>query len=52
MDDVMVQEMPIRSWDGPITIPCHEGNYGLANILRAQRVQDAQAPPVRGSSNE
>jgi hypothetical protein len=22
---------------------CHEGNYGLANILRAARVQEANA---------
>jgi hypothetical protein len=46
-------EMPIRTFEGPIyEYACHEGNYGLANILRAQRVQDAQAPPAKGSSNE
>ena len=37
-------EMLIRSIEGPIyEYACHEGNYGLANILRAQRVQDAKA---------
>jgi len=45
-------EMPLRAWEGPIyEYGCHEGNYGLPNILRAQRVQDAQAAPARGSSN-
>ena len=46
-------EMSIRSMEGPIyEYACHEGNYGLANILRAQRVQDAQAAPAsKGSSN-
>jgi hypothetical protein len=46
-------EMSIRAIDGPIyEYGCHEGNYGLANILRAQRVQDAQAAPAsKGSSN-
>ena len=35
-------EMPIRRFDGPIyEYACHEGNYGLANILRAARVQEA-----------
>ena len=37
-------EYEIRAFDGPIyEYACHEGNYGLANILRAQRVQDAKA---------
>jgi hypothetical protein len=46
-------EMLIRSIEGPIyEYACHEGNYGLANILRAQRVQDAQAAAAsKGSSN-
>jgi hypothetical protein len=34
-------EMPIRRQDGPIyEYACHEGNYGLANILRAARVAE------------
>jgi hypothetical protein len=46
-------EVSIRSFDGPIyEYACHEGNYGLANILRAQRVQDAKdATRSKGSSN-
>jgi hypothetical protein len=46
-------EYAIRAFEGPIyEYACHEGNYGLANILRAQRVQDAQAAPAsKGSSN-
>ncbi|MBI4520375.1 MAG: hypothetical protein HY701_06035 [Gemmatimonadetes bacterium] len=32
-------EMPIRRFDGPIyEFACHEGNYGLPNILSAARV--------------
>lgn len=35
-------EMPIRRFEGPIyEYACHEGNYGLANILRAARVEEA-----------
>jgi hypothetical protein len=35
-------EMPIRRFEGPIyEYACHEGNYGLPNILRAARVQEA-----------
>jgi hypothetical protein len=46
-------EMMIRTFEGPIyEYACHEGNYGLANILRAQRVQDAQAAAAaKASSN-
>jgi hypothetical protein len=46
-------EYAIRAFEGPIyEYACHEGNYGLANILRAQRVQDAQAASgSKGSSN-
>jgi hypothetical protein len=37
-------EMSIRRFDGPIyEYACHEGNYGLPNILRAARVQEAQS---------
>jgi hypothetical protein len=44
-------ETLIRSFEGPIyEYACHEGNYGLANILRAQRVQDAATATARGSS--
>jgi hypothetical protein len=35
-------EMPLHKWDGPIyEYACHEGNYGLPNILRAARVAEA-----------
>lgn len=35
-------EVPMRRIDGPIyEYACHEGNYGLANILRAARIQEA-----------
>jgi hypothetical protein len=34
-------EATIRRWEGPIyEYACHEGNYGLANILRAARVAE------------
>ena len=34
-------EMPMRSFEGPVyEYGCHEGNYGLANILRAARVNE------------
>ena len=37
-------EMPIRRFEGPLyEYACHEGNYGLPNILRAARLQVAQA---------
>jgi len=37
-------EMLIRKWEGPIfEYACHEGNYGLAFILRAARAQDEDA---------
>jgi hypothetical protein len=36
-------EMTIRRWEGPIyEYACHEGNYGLANILRAARVAESR----------
>ena len=36
--------VPLRKVPGPIyEYACSEGNYGLANILRAQRVEDAKA---------
>jgi len=35
-------EMSFHRWDGPIyEYACHEGNYGLANILRAARLAEA-----------
>ena len=35
-------ETSLRRWDGPIyEYACHEGNYGLANILRAARLAEA-----------
>jgi hypothetical protein len=38
-------EMSIRRADGPIyEYACHEGNYGLANILRGARVAEARTP--------
>jgi hypothetical protein len=37
-------EMEIRRVEGPIyEYACHEGNYGLANILRAARAADAKS---------
>jgi hypothetical protein len=46
-------ELSIRAIEGPIyEYACHEGNYGLANILRAQRVQDSkEAAASKGASN-
>jgi hypothetical protein len=46
-------EMAIRKFGGPIyEYACHEGNYGLANILRAARVEEAEkARAARPSSN-
>jgi hypothetical protein len=46
-------EMAIRRFEGPIyEYACHEGNYGLPNILRAARVEDAaKARSARPSSN-
>ena len=36
--------LPLRKVPGPIyEYGCHEGNYGLPNILRAQRIEDAKA---------
>jgi hypothetical protein len=36
-------EMPIRRAEGPIyEYACHEGNYGLANILRGARVGEVK----------
>ena len=38
-------EIPMRRIEGPIyEYACHEGNYGLANILRAARVAEARKP--------
>lgn len=35
-------EMPLRRFEGPVyEYGCHEGNYGVANILKAARAQDA-----------
>jgi hypothetical protein len=49
-----------RPWTGEITIPradgeiweyaCHEGNYGVRNILSAARAEDAKAAEAAGSS--
>ena len=40
-------ESPLRRFEGPIyEYACHEGNYGLANILRAARVQEAAGQKV------
>lgn len=44
-------EATFYRWQGPIyEYACHEGNYGLANILRAARAAEAPgaaAPPAR-----
>jgi len=40
-------EAPMRRFEGPIyEYACHEGNYGLANILRAARVQEGNGQTV------
>jgi hypothetical protein len=40
-------EAPLRRFEGPIyEYGCHEGNYGVANILRAARVQEANGQAV------
>jgi hypothetical protein len=40
-------EAPLRRFEGPIyEYACHEGNYGVANILRAARVQEAAGQAV------
>jgi hypothetical protein len=40
-------EAPMRRAPGPIyEYACHEGNYGVANILRAARVQEASGQQV------
>ena len=37
-------EVPIRRFEGPIyEYACHEGNYGLPNILSAARVAEREA---------
>ena len=42
-------EVPIRRFEGPILEDaCHEGNYGLTNILRGARVEDAQPRATDG----
>jgi hypothetical protein len=44
-------EMPIRSFEGPLyEYACHEGNYGLPNILRAARVEESRAAASSGSA--
>jgi hypothetical protein len=47
-------EVPMRQIDGPIfEYACHEGNYGLANILRAARVGEAAGEaPTADSGGE
>lgn len=43
-------EVPIKRIQEPIyEYACHEGNYGLPNILRAQRVAEAEAARTGGS---
>jgi hypothetical protein len=43
---------PMNLTDGRIyEYACHEGNYGLENILRAGRAQDVPASAVSGVSN-
>jgi hypothetical protein len=40
-------EAPFRRFEGPIyEYACHEGNYGVANILRAARVQEGNGQTV------
>jgi hypothetical protein len=45
-------EMPIRAFEGPIyEYACHEGNYGLPNILRAARVQEAKDAAAKAAAS-
>jgi hypothetical protein len=42
-------EYPMKRSNEPIyEYACHEGNYGMANILRAQRLAEAQAKAAGG----
>ncbi len=42
-------EYPMKRTSDPIyEYACHEGNYGMVNILRAQRVADEQAKTTSG----
>jgi hypothetical protein len=44
--------MAIRRTDGEIfEYACHEGNYGLANILRAARAADGSKVGTETSAN-
>jgi hypothetical protein len=39
-------EMPLRKFDGPLyEYACHEGNYGLTNILRGELVSESSSLP-------
>ncbi len=39
-------QLPLQRMDGPLfEYACSEGNYGLANILRGARVEEAKATP-------
>jgi hypothetical protein len=43
-------EMVMRKMDGPLfEYACHEGNYGLANILSAARVEDRMSERSGGA---
>jgi hypothetical protein len=47
-------EFPMMGAKGPIVeYACHEGNYGLANILRAARAEEAAAvKAARGGAKQ
>ncbi len=36
--------MPLKRTPDPVfEYACHEGNYGMVNILRAKRIEEAKA---------
>jgi hypothetical protein len=40
-DEQVVRRVPLRRFDGPLfEYACHEGNYGLPNILRGARADE------------
>jgi hypothetical protein len=41
----------VRSDGDVYEYACHEGNYGLPNILRAQRVEDQKSPARPATSD-
>ena len=52
LTDVWRGEIPLRSAEGPIyEYACHEGNYGMANILSGARQQESKRIKINEYSN-